>query len=215
MIRWLRRQRRHIAQRLAQRRIRRLPPIERGPARFRLRYGDKYPFGVGSYGMPLVHDWDEGHTLRIGAYCSIADGVQILLGGHHRDDWISTYPFPAMLPEAAAIPRYRFSRGDVTIGSDVWLCTGCIILSGVTIGHGAVVAAGAIVTRDVEPYSIVAGNPARHLRWRFDEATRRALLGCAWWSWPQEEIRAIAPLLCSNDVQGLLRYAQRRRASGD
>ena len=206
-MRWLRK----LRQRLAQRRIRRLPRIERGPARFRLRYGDKYQFGIGSYGMPQVHDWDEGHVLRIGAYCSIADGIQILLGGHHRDDWITTYPFPAMLPEAAAIPGYGFSRGDVTIGSDVWLCTGCIILSGVTIGHGAVVAAGAIVTRDVEPYSIVAGNPARHLRWRFEAATRHALLESAWWSWPEDEIRTIAPILCSNDVQALLHYARNRR----
>ncbi|MOA13673.1 Chloramphenicol acetyltransferase [compost metagenome] len=131
--------------------------------------------------MPIVHDWSEGSTLKIGKYCSIANNVQILLGGQHRIDWISSFPFPAYLPEAAHIKEFGGTRGDVVIGNDVWLCTDCTILSGVTVGHGAVVACGAVVTRNVEPYSIVAGNPAKHIRWRFDEAARQALLDAAWW----------------------------------
>jgi chloramphenicol O-acetyltransferase type B len=108
--------------------------------------------------------------------CSIAGNVQIFLGGLHRTDWISTFPFPAFIEEAAGIEDYDGTRGDVEIGNDVWLCSGCTILSGVTIGDGAVVACGSIVTRDVEPYSVVAGNPARHVRWRFPEEQRQALL---------------------------------------
>jgi chloramphenicol O-acetyltransferase type B len=126
--------------------------------------------------LPEIHDWREGSTLRIGRYCSIAGNVQIFLGGLHRTDWISTFPFPAFIEEAAGIEDYDGTRGDVEIGNDVWLCSGCTILSGVTIGDGAVVACGSIVTRDVEPYSVVAGNPARHVRWRFPEEQRQALL---------------------------------------
>jgi acetyltransferase-like isoleucine patch superfamily enzyme len=193
----------------AKRAIRKLPRIERGGARFRQRYPG-YAFGTGSYGLPLVHDWQEGSTLSIGAYCSIAEGVEIFLGGHHRADWVSTYPFPAMLPEAEHIKGYAFSRGDVVIGSDVWLCSNCTILSGVTIGHGAIVAAGAVVSRDVAPYSVVGGNPAQLLKWRFPEEVRTQLLETAWWDWPQDEITEVAGKLCSENIQSFLAYASQR-----
>ncbi len=179
------------------------PKLYRDQERFRNRY-PAFQIGIGTYGMPIVHDWQEGSTLEIDNYCSIANNVQILLGGLHRTDWISTFPFPAYIEEAAHIKGYGGSKGSVIIGSDVWLCTDCTILSGVTIGHGAVVACGAVVTRDVEPYSIVAGNPARHVRWRFEEEQRQALLQLKWWDWPVEEIRQKVELLCSNDLQALL-----------
>ncbi len=190
-------------------RIKDLPRFERGPALFRLRYPD-YEIGDGSYGLPEVYDFDEGSTLRIGSYTSIAAEVRIVLGGHHRVDWLSTFPFPAMFEEASDIVGYNGTHGDVVIGSDVWLCTGSMVLSGVTIGHGAVVAAGAVVTRDVEPYSIVAGNPARHLRWRFDVGQRDALLASQWWSWPEREIRSVAKLLCSSDMTAFMEYISSR-----
>lgn len=195
--------------RQAERRLRKIPLLYRGQAKFNLYYPGKYEFGIGSYGLPKVLDWNEGAALRIGSYCSIATDVQILLGGHHRTDWITTYPLSML--EDVNIQGGGFSRGDVVIGSDVWLCTNTMILSGVSIGHGAVVSAGAVVTRDVEPYSIVAGNPARHVRWRFDEATRSALLDMAWWDWPAEEVVRIAQLLSSSDIAELLAYAARRQ----
>ena len=191
-----------------------LPRFLRPQARFRERY-PRYEIGLGSYGMPKVHDWQEGSTLRIGNYCSIADNVQIFLGGHHRTDWVSTYPFPAYLPEASHIKGYGGTRGDVEIGSDVWLCANCVILSGVNIGHGAVVANGAVVSRDVEPYAVVAGNPAEIVRWRFAENTRSALLEIAWWNWPEEEIRAAVSLLCSEDITAFLAYARSRDLEGN
>ena len=193
----------------AKKQIRSLPKLYRGPARFLQRY-PQYQIGVGTYGLPVVHDWQEGSTLRIGSYSSIAEQVEIFLGGHHRTDWVSTYPFPAMIPEAENIQGYALSRGDVVIGSDVWLCTNSIILSGVTVGHGAVVAAGAVVSRDVAPYSVVAGNPARHIRWRFPEETCRALLESAWWEWPEQEVRELSRLLCSDQVDAFLAYARQR-----
>lgn len=199
-------------ERRAKRAIRKLPKLYRGQARFLQRYPD-YSIGVGSYGLPIVHDWQEGATLQIGAYTSIAEQVEIFLGGHHRSEWVTTYPFPAMIDEAADVSGYAFSRGDVVIGSDVWLCTGAMILSGVSIGDGAVVAAGAVVSRDVEPYSIVAGNPARHIRWRFSEDEREALLMARWWEWPEDEVRQVSRLLCSGRLEEFLAYARGRASN--
>ncbi|NWD76441.1 CatB-related O-acetyltransferase [Pseudomonas gingeri] len=205
---WLKRYR----EKRAKRAIRKLPKIEQGGARFRLQYPG-YDYGYGSYGVPQVHDWREGTTLRIGAYCSIAGGVQIFLGGHHRTDWVSTFPFPAMVPQASHIADYGGSRGDVRVGNDVWLCSNCTLLSGVTIGDGAIVAAGAVVTRDVAPYAVVGGNPARFLRWRFPEDQRFALLQSAWWNWPKEEVLGLADKLCRDDIAGFLVYAGQRTPS--
>ncbi|MDX1298673.1 MAG: CatB-related O-acetyltransferase [Pseudomonas sp.] len=195
----------------AKKQIRRLPKFERGPARFLQRY-PQYEVGVGTYGVPAVHDWQEGTSLKIGSYTSIAMNVEIFLGGHHRTEWVSTYPFPALISEASGIKDYAVSRGNVVIGSDVWLCSNAVILSGVTIGHGAVVAAGAVVSRDVAPYSIVAGNPARHVRWRFPPEVCAALLETAWWEWPEQEVRSISPLLCSDQLDSFLQYARQRAA---
>ena len=190
---------------------RKTPKFYRGREKFLALYPD-YEIGTGSYGLPDVHDWHEGSTLCIGAYTSIADDVHIFLGGQHRTDWISSYPFPAFLEEAKHIQSYGGSRGDVTIGNDVWLASGCTILSGVTVGDGAVVAARAVVARDVAPYSIVAGNPARHIRFRFDQATREALLAVAWWSWPESEVRQVVHLLCSDDLSEFFAYAAKRKS---
>lgn len=209
-MRWLAR----LRNRRTRKAIRALPHLHRGRAKFLERY-PHYAMGIGSYGMPTVHDWQEGSTLRIGAYCSIADQVLILLGGHHRTDWVSSFPFPVFVGEAASIPDHGTSRGDVIIGNDVWLCSRSTILSGVTIGDGAVVAAGAMVTQDVPPYAIVAGNPARLVRWRFDEEQREALLATRWWDWPEAEIRRISPLMCSDDIDAFLAYAQQRRTTAE
>ena len=187
----------------------RTPKFYRGQEKFRERYPD-YEIGIGTYGLPVVHDWDEGATLRIGSYTSIADDVHVFLGGHHRSDWVSQYPFPVFLDEAKHIQGYGGTRGDVRIGNDVWLASGCTILSGVTVGDGAVVAARSVVSRDVAPYSIVAGNPARHIRYRFDQETREALIASAWWTWPESEVRQVVHLLCSNDPSEFLAYAAGR-----
>jgi tetrahydrodipicolinate N-succinyltransferase len=86
----------------------------------------------------------------------------------------------------------------------------CTILSGVTIGHGAVIASGAVVSRDVESYAVMAGNPAQRIRWRFDEPTRTALLASAWWEWPEEEIRQVVNILCSDDIVEFINYVHSR-----
>lgn len=183
--------------------------LYRGVQKFEEAYPD-FTIGLGSYGMPKVHNWHQGTHLTIGAYTSIADDVHIFLGGHHRTDWLSSFPFPAFVPEAGHIEGFVGTNGDVVIGSDVWLASGCTILSGVVVGHGAVVAARAVVTRDVPPYAIVAGNPARFVRWRFDERIRQLLEQSAWWTWPEAEVKAIIPLLCSPDAEGFADYCTKR-----
>jgi acetyltransferase-like isoleucine patch superfamily enzyme len=163
-----------------------------------------YEIGEGTYGDPVVLAWNEGTTLRIGRYCSIAKGVTIALGGEHRLDWVTTYPFSAIAPEAAAIAGHPRSKGDVVIGNDVWIGREALILSGVTIGNGAVIGARSVVARDVAPYSIVAGNPGRAVRSRFDERTIEQLEAIRWWDWPREKITEALPLLLSPRLDAFL-----------
>jgi virginiamycin A acetyltransferase len=175
-------------------------------ARMIARRPGQIAVGAHTYGRPKVRFAESGSRLTIGRYGSIADGVEILLGGNHRLDWITTYPFPALpgiWPEAAGLDGSHVSNGDVSIGHDVWLGSQCIILSGVTIGHGAVVAARAVVTRDVPPYAIVAGNPARVVRRRLSDAQIEALLAKRWWDLPDTEIRRLLPILSSDRVGDL------------
>lgn len=198
-----------------------LPPVARSLLRKRLnpdnqtrlhlahliaRRPEQISIGAFSYGCPKVRFPESGTRLSIGRFCSIADGVEILLGGNHRLDWVTTYPFPALprlWPEAAGITGSETSRGDVRIGHDVWLGSQCMVLSGVTIGHGAVIAARAVVTRDVPPYAIVAGNPARIVRYRHSEADIARLLASRWWLRPEAEIRQLLPTLLSDKIAAL------------
>ena len=156
-----------------------------------------------TYGRPRVRFHQTGARLTIGRYGSIADGVEILLGGNHRIEWATTYPFPAMpglWPEAKSLDGRHTGRGDIHIGHDVWLGSQCLIMSGVTIGHGAVVAARAVVTKDVPPYTIVAGNPARPIRTRLPAEQVEALLATRWWLLPEQKVRRLIPLLMSDRI---------------
>jgi acetyltransferase-like isoleucine patch superfamily enzyme len=160
-----------------------------------------------TYGLPTVTDFGEGSRLRIGKFCSIAEDVLILLGGNHRTDWITTYPFPALpgvWPNAMGILGHPQSRGDVIIGNDVWIGTGATILSGTTIGDGAVIGARTVVTKNVQAYSIAVGNPMVTPRKRFSDEQVNALLRIRWWDWPIQDIAQHLPLLCSDKVDDLI-----------
>ena len=154
---------------------------------------------LGHYGLQVLSA--EGGTLRIGKFCSFARGVTIILGGEHRMDWVSTYPFPAFVRGAKAYPGYSLSKGDVIIGNDVWIGINSIIMSGVTLADGMVVGAGSVVRRSFPPYSIVAGNPARLAGYRFPKEIIDELIRIRWWDWPMEKIREAFPLLLSSEVE--------------
>jgi acetyltransferase-like isoleucine patch superfamily enzyme len=169
--------------------------------------GDIYDIGEFTYGRPRVISFTKDTKLKIGKFCSISARVKILLGGDHRTDWVSTYPFPALAekwPEAKGVTGHPSSKGDVMIGNDVWIGEGAVILSGVTIGDGAVIGGQSVVTRDVEPYTIVAGNPAQPIKKRFDKDTIEKLLTIQWWNWPVEKIRKNIHLICSQRVNEFL-----------
>jgi virginiamycin A acetyltransferase len=160
-----------------------------------------------TYGHPRVWFPKRPFRLIIGPYCSIASEVDIFLAGDHRSDYVSTYPFyglPNIWPEFAQANDHGVGKGPVVIGADVWIGRGATIMSGVTIGHGAVVAAKAVVTKPVPPYAIVAGNPARIIKYRFDHTTIEALLATRWWDLDRKEILALVPLLQSSRVSEFL-----------
>ena len=163
-----------------------------------------------------VREWGDGAALDVGSFCSIASAVTIFLGGNHRVDWASTYPFGHLYTDelgGKGIKGHPATNGDVVIGHDVWIGHGTTIMSGVTIGDGAVIAANAQVVKDVAPYEIVGGNPAKHLKFRFDEEVRAALSALQWWTLPEDDIRQIAEVLSAKPtVAAINELVQRFRA---
>jgi virginiamycin A acetyltransferase len=149
--------------------------------------------------------------LIIGRFCAIASGVRFLMpGANHADLGPSTFPFGIFGPPWDATMDLVMgapSRGDTIVGHDVWIGYGAVILPGITIGHGAVVAAASVVTSDVPPYAIVAGNPARVVRTRFDEHDVELLLRAAWWAWPIADVTEHARTIMSGTPAELLRIA--------
>jgi acetyltransferase-like isoleucine patch superfamily enzyme len=172
---------------------------------------DNIEFGSFTYGNPTILNWGEDSKLKIGKYCSIADEVTIFLGGEHRNDWVSTYPFNALSKNYEHIQGHPKSKGDVIIGNDVWMGRGAVILSGVEIGDGAVIGACSLVSKDVKPYSVVGGNPAQLIKYRFKKEIIDELLDIKWWDLELEEIAEIIPLLQSDRVSEIIkRYSTRK-----
>ncbi|MAM09664.1 MAG: hypothetical protein CML23_04210 [Rhizobiaceae bacterium] len=168
----------------------------------------EHSFGRGTYGDLTVRQWGEGARLSIGNFCSIAAGVQIFLGGEHRPDWVTTYPFNVLWPQSQRYTGHPKSKGDVVIGHDVWIGAEAVILSGVTIGNGAVIGARAVVAKSIAPYTIVTGNPARISRMRFNENTIAELEATEWWDWPDDIILSAMPDLLSADLTTFLERAK-------
>ena len=143
--------------------------------------------------------------LVIGKFCAIAAETKFIMTGDHKLDGISTYPFPIFQHgwESAYDVTTLPVKGDIIIGNDVWLGYDSLVKNGVTIGDGAIIATRAVVVKDVPPYAIVAGNPARIVKFRFDEATIERLLNIAWWHWDIDKINKNLSLICSLDVNRL------------
>lgn len=155
---------------------------------------------------PVAYYTGDTARVTIGAFTSIAAGAEILAGGEHNTDWVTSFPLRIRLDLPGKFtdgqPR---SKGDITIGNDVWLGRHSRIQSGVTVGDGAVVGAGAVVTRDVGPFEIVGGVPARRIGQRFTDEQIAALLRIRWWDWPDDLIRQRVDLLSSPDIDTFIK----------
>jgi acetyltransferase-like isoleucine patch superfamily enzyme len=164
----------------------------------RLIVGD-YTYGLNNLSIQN-YKGSEANVI-IGKYCSLAPNITIITGGIHPVNWVSTYPFRAKFDlEGKFEDGMPYSKGDIIIGNDVWIGTGVTILSGVNIGDGAVIAAGSLIIKDVPPYAIAGGNPAKIIRYRFSEVQIEKLLTIKWWDWDQKRIIKNISIFCSKDI---------------
>lgn len=158
-----------------------------------------------TYGSPQFMLWDDKERIRIGAFCSIASDVVIFGGGEHRLDWVTTFPLRIALGDPkGGQDGHPATKGETKIGNDVWIGFGATIMSGVEIGDGAVIGARSVVSKDVCPYSVVVGNPARSVKRRFTDDQIAALLEIRWWDWSLDKITSCRDQLCSPDLQAFI-----------
>lgn len=153
---------------------------------------------------------DDADKLVIGSFCSIGSGAAFIMAGNqgHRNDWISTFPF-FWMPEVPAFEDALngfTAAGDTVIGNDVWIGSEAIVMPGVTIGDGAVIGTRAVVTRDVAPYTIIGGNPARPIRKRFSDEDILRLAEMQWWNWSDEDLKGAMTLLTAGNVESLYKH---------
>ena len=148
--------------------------------------------------------------LIIGKFCSIAHGAKFIFnGGNHNMKSASVFPFPVFAKEwglDVPITDAWENKGNIVIGNDVWLGYDCIIMAGVKIGDGAIIATRALVNKDVEPYTIVGGIPAKPIKKRFDEQKRELLLKLKWWDWPAQKIQSAMPYILKGDFEKLKEF---------
>lgn len=148
---------------------------------------------------PQLIAYGEGRRVEVGSFCSISGNVRFFLDGGHRADLITTRPLHSL--GLAGPPGHNSSKGAIVIGHDVWIGHSATILSGVTVGTGAVIGTCAVVASDVRPYAVVAGNPAREIKRRFEDEDCELLLASQWWRWSDEKIVAALGDLWSSDVR--------------
>jgi acetyltransferase-like isoleucine patch superfamily enzyme len=157
----------------------------------------------------VTYRGDEKTTLYIGNYNSISNDALFLLGGEHHTEWVTTnalrtwFDLPGSYEDG-----HPGTRGDIRVGNDTWICRRVTILSGVTIGDGAVIASNSLVNKDVRPFAIVGGNPARELRRRFTDEQIDRLEKIAWWNWPDDRVKEWVDLLCSPDIDAFIEKAE-------
>ena len=164
--------------------------------------------GEYTYGNPKIKCYNPNDKLIIGKFCSIAEDVTILIGMAHSIQCASTFPFGPFLgannQNVEEVQEKIIEPQKTVIGNDVWIGYGVLILSGVTTGDGAVIGARTVVSKDVEPYSVVVGSPLKHLRYRFPKDIRDTLVEKKWWDLPDEKIEELAPYLLDQNIHNLL-----------
>ena len=174
--------------------------------------------GKHTYGIEYINVWDYDLTeedeifVGIGNFCSIANDIFIFLAGGHDYNLVSTYPFSfSSFSWPKDIPHKSTSKGSVIIGNDVWIGKSVTIMSGITIGDGSVIAANSVVTKDVEPYSIVGGNPAKHIKYRFNQDQIKNLLEIKWWEWEDARINKNVNSLISPNIDLFIENSMERK----
>jgi acetyltransferase-like isoleucine patch superfamily enzyme len=168
------------------------------------------PFGKYTYGTPNIHWANSNAKLEIGNFCSIAGNVNIYLGGNHRTDWVTTFPFGHIHQNVFNSFNglgHPSTKGDVIIGNDVWIGADVTIMSGVKIGDGAVIANNSHVVKNIEPYSLVGGNPAKLIKYRFTAEQIEKLLEIKWWNWDDRKINKLIPLMCNSNIDEFIKAA--------
>lgn len=158
---------------------------------------------IGEYlsgSLPNIHKWTNKYTLTIGKFCCVAENVHIIVDGNHRPDWVSMWPLSRLLLNDYSNLGHPAGKGNMSIGNDVWIGMNALILPGVNVGDGAVIAAGAVVAGDVPPYAIYGGVPAKFIKARFTPSQTDKLLDIKWWDWDIEKIKENIPLLESGDI---------------
>lgn len=165
------------------------------------------PFGKYSYGKPTILFESSESKLYVGNFCSIAENVKIFLGENYNINQITTYPFGHINKKTFNSFNgigHPIPKGNVYIGNDVYIGNNTTIMPGIKIGDGAIIAANSNVVKDVEPYSLVEGNPAKHIKYRFTKEQIDELLKIKWWDWHDEQINKFVPLLCSENIDNFI-----------
>jgi virginiamycin A acetyltransferase len=159
------------------------------------------PESIENFNKNVLYHFDFiGDKLIIGKFCQIATGVRFIMNGaNHAINGFSTFPFCAFGNDWESVPLAPNIKGDTIIGNDVWIGYNALLMPGVKIGDGAIIASGSVVTKDVEAYSIVGGNPAKLIRKRFDDKTIKKLIELAWWDWPFDKITIYANAIATGD----------------
>lgn len=153
-----------------------------------------------------------GDKLIIGKFCQIATGVRFIMNGsNHAMNGFSTYPFKVFGDAWSTASLEVISKGDTIIGNDVWIGNGVTIMPGVQIGDGVIIGTNSVVTKDVEPYTIVAGNPAREIRKRFDDESIQLLLALKWWDWDVSKITEHLDIITSGNINELKRIYEQNK----
>ncbi|RTY91104.1 CatB-related O-acetyltransferase [Flavobacterium sp. RSP46] len=158
----------------------------------------KYTYGFES---TQIYSWGEDIDIKIGRFSSIGAGLKLFCGGNHSTSFVSSYPFGSVYPNFLKVVFDKsivFSNGDIKIGNDVWIGRDVTVMSGISIGDGSVIAANSHVVKNVEPYSIYGGNPAKFIRYKFSEEIIEMLLKLQWWNYEDDIIEKIYPILLDN-----------------